>query len=198
MLSYIRGKLAAHTVHYCVIDVSGVGYKLFIPSNATHMLPQLGEEIMLHCSLIIRELSHSLYGFISPMERELFEQLLAVTGVGPKLALSVIGHISYNDLLCAIAAGNTAPLCKIPGIGKKTAERLLIEMRDKLELPPSCDVQGSSAGYPSRQLIADALSALINLGYTQNSSQKAIQQSMESTKEPHDLATLITSALQHL
>lgn len=199
MFAFIRGILVSATPQYCILDANGVGYKLFTPASALGQLPVIGEEIQLHSSFIVREQSQALYGFITAQERDLFELLIGTTGVGPKMALSIIGHLSIHDLHAAIAAGNCVALCKIPGIGKKTAERLIVEMRDKFKGIAPPDLASLSIPISGhQQAIADAMSALIHLGYTQATAQKAIQRGAESLPENADLATLITTALKNI
>jgi len=127
-----KGKLAHSSPASIIIDAGGIGYKIFIPANIFNALPQIGSEVMLQTSFVIRELSQTLYGFLSAHERDVFEALMGVTGIGPKTALAVIGHLSVHDLQRSIAGHDIATISKVPGIGKKTAERLIIEMRDKL------------------------------------------------------------------
>ena len=117
---------------HVVLDVGGVGYKLFIPTSLFSRLPQTGSTVLLHTSFIVRELWHALYGFLTSQERDVFEALMGVTGIGPKLALSLIGHLSIQQLHQAIVQEDISMICKVPGIGKKSSERLIIEMRDKV------------------------------------------------------------------
>jgi holliday junction DNA helicase RuvA len=199
MFAFIRGILVSATPLHCIIDVSGVGYKLFTPASLLGQLPAIGTEVLLHSSFIVREQSQALYGFITSQERDLFELLLGATGVGPKMALGIIGHLSIRDLHAAIAGGNSVVLCKIPGIGKKTAERLIIEMRDKFKTIAPPDLSSFSIPLSGhQQAISDAMSALIHLGYTQAIAQKAIQRGVDTLPENVDLATLITTALKHI
>lgn len=194
MYAYLEGTLCENTDSEVILDVSGIGYQIFIPVNASPNLVPLGHKVKLHTSLVIRENSHTIYGFLSKQEKELFEALLNVTGIGPKTALNVIGHISVYDFHKAVSKGDIPSLTRIPGIGKKTAERLLIEMRDKL---PNLVQEISKKEIPSLKL-RDALSALIHLGYAQNKAQKAIEKAIQETPSDVDLAVLITHSLKHL
>lgn len=199
MFAFIRGKLIAATPLHCILDAQGVGYKLFIPASALGQLPSVGSDVLLHCAFVVREQSQALYGFITSDERDLFETLLGATGVGPKMALSIIGHLSMEELQQAISHGNHIILCKIPGIGKKTAERLIIEMRDKFKAFSLSSSTSFAIKVPShQQTISDAMSALIHLGYSQAVAQKAIQKGVESLSENTDLAALITLALKNV
>lgn len=201
MYEYIQGPLIQAAGVQAIIDVNGLGYKILIPSHLSGQLPQIGQEVRLYISFVVREFSHALYGFLSPQERDLFETFMNVSGVGPKLALSIIGHLSFNELHAAVGNQNIAALCKVPGIGKKTAERLIIELRDKLTgfLPaPFSELPLPVNADPQNQKIHDAMSALINLGYTQIIAQKAIKNTLKDVPENIDLAELITLALKYV
>ncbi len=198
MFAFFRGVLVEATPLHCIIDVKGVGYKLCIPASALGKLPSIGDEVLLYSSFIVREMSQALYGFLSPQERDFFEILIGITGVGPKMALGLIGHLSLRELQQAIVAGDTIVLCKIPGVGKKTAERLIVEMRDKLKGIAPPDPSPFAIQLPQQQLISDAMSALINLGYTQAIAQKAIKRSIDSLPENVELPLLITTALKNV
>ncbi|MGZ3632895.1 MAG: Holliday junction branch migration protein RuvA [Parachlamydiaceae bacterium] len=198
MLAFIRGTLVVATPLYCILEAYGVGYKLWIPASTFGQLPQTGQEALLHSAFIVRELSQTLYGFLTVQERDLFELLLTVTGVGPKMALSIIGHLSCHQLHQAISSGDSFVLSKIPGIGKKTSERLILEMRDKLKSLLPLDPSPLSIALPPQQAIADAMGALMHLGYTQSVAQKAVQRSVDELPEDTDLATLITAALKNI
>lgn len=200
MFSYIKGLLTQATATYATIEAAGVGYKLFVPTNLFVNLPALGSALLLHSSFIVREQSQALYGFLTAQERDLFETLLNVSGIGPKLALSLLGHLSLDDLQQAIQQSNIALLSKVPGIGKKIAERLIIELRDKIGhlCPPDPSALSISLPKdPAAQKISDAMSALINLGYHQNLAQKAIKKALQEIPEESELAIIITSALKH-
>lgn len=201
MIAYIKGNLSFANPLFVVIETGGIGYKIFIPASLFSKLPQLQEEIVLHTSFVIREMSQTLYGFLTEQERDLFEALMNVTGIGPKLALSIIGHLPGAELHHAISNHDIPTISKVPGIGKKMAERLIIEMRDKIStiinLNPS-DFAVHATFDPRAQRVNDAMSALINLGYTQVTAQKAIKKTLKDLPETADLSELITSALQNL
>lgn len=201
MFVHIRGQLILASPSHAIVDVGGIGYKICISASAFGKLPQMGNEVFLHLSFVVRELSHTLYGFLSLQERDTFELLLGVTGIGPKIALSLIGHLSPHDLQKAVSNSDIFGICKVPGIGKKTAERLIIELRDKLAstLPrdPS-DLATAHLSDPNAQKVRDAMSALINLGYNQVTAQKAIKKTLSDLPEEADLASLITGALKNV
>lgn len=199
MFAYIRGKLVQASTSFAVVETGGIGYKVFLPVNAVARVPQIGSEITLHLSFVVREQAQSLYGFLTGSERDFFEALINVTGIGPKIGLALIGHMPLAELQKAIASEDTTVLCRIPGIGKKGAERLIVEMRDKVAgfgINPS-DLALQLSIDPKTQRITDAMSALINLGYNQVTAQKAIQRAMKDS-DTDDLTVLISTALKHV
>lgn len=204
MIAYIRGKVLQVLQAHVIIEAGGIGYKLLIAANVYGKIPSIGEEAALHTSFVVRELSQTLYGFLTLQERDFFEALMGVTGIGPKLALAIIGHMPLAELQRAIGQGDIPAICRIPGIGKKNAERLIIEMRDKvhgLAVDPSDFIAYASADPKASALsqrIHDAMSALINLGYNQMTAQKAIKKSLGEMAEEGDLPSLITAALSHI
>ena len=201
MFAYIKGKLIHSSPMSAILEAGGIGYKICIPANLFARLPQVGQEAQLYTSFVVREQSQTLYGFLTDQERELFETLLGVTGIGPKTALSLIGHMNVYELQSAISQGDLVAISKVPGIGKKTAERLIIEMRDKMGNLCSLDPSSLAvyrAADPKAQTIADAMSALISLGYNQVSAQKAIKKTLHDQPENADLAVLITNALKNI
>lgn len=201
MIAYIKGLLQCITPISVIVESSGIGYRIFIPLSVFSRLPAQGNSIFLYTSHVIREQSQTLYGFLNESECVFFEQLLNVSGVGPKLALSLIGHLSIHELGQAIADHNVNILCKVPGIGKKTAERLMVEMKDKIDslisLNPSHLAVHTQADHRSQHM-NDAISALISLGYNQATAQKAIKKTLTEIPESIDLSSLITSALKHV
>jgi len=196
MYAYIKGRLTHTTSVFAVLEAGGVGYQIHIPANSLSRLPPLGTETMLYTSFVVREQSQSLFGFLTEPERELFEILIQVSGIGPKTAISLIGHMDYNEFIDAVKDEDVKKICRVPGIGKKTAERLLLEIRDKLVGlggfdPEQFMVKGREG------VIKDAISGLINLGYNQAIASKAIQKVLESDQEGN-LAEMITMALKYV
>jgi len=200
MFAYIKGKLVDANPLSVIVDVGGIGYKIFISARAFGQLPKHGETVFLHTAFIVREASQTLYGFLASGERELFEALLNVSGVGPKLALALIGHLTLEDLQRAINAADTYSLSKVPGVGKRTAERLIVELKDKLPalFPRDIATSPEVTGNLGPVLIKDAVSALVNLGYTQAIAKKAIQDSLKELPEDVKLPVLITTALKNV
>ena len=200
MFAYLKGILMIAHPTYAIVDVQGIGYSLFIPCRLFEELPPLGQLVQFYTTFVVREFSHTLYGFLSSQERDVFEVLMNVTGIGPKLALSLIGHLTFLELQTAVAYQDLPTLCRVPGVGKKTAERLIVELKDKLpnllSLSPA-NLAISVSDYRS-QHIQDALLTLMNLGYNQNTAQKAIKQSLKDLPETADLALLITTSLKNI
>lgn len=200
MFSHLKGTLIAVNASHIVLDVGGVGYAIFVPCNLFDVLPPLGSFLQIHTSFVVREFSHSLYGFLESQEKELFELLLNISGVGPKLAISLMGHLNRSQLKVAVSEGNIKTLCKVPGVGKKTAERLVVELKDKLKelfshTPSELAISLSS---PLSEMEQDAVMALVNLGYSQNASQRAVKHTLNQMEQALDLPQLITSALKHI
>jgi holliday junction DNA helicase RuvA len=200
MFAYFKGILVEVHPHYVILEVQGIGYAINIPCRLLTELPPLGQATQLYTTLVVRETSHTLYGFSNSHERDLFEVLLNVTGIGPKLALSLIGHLTLQALESAIIQQDIMTLCRVPGVGKKTAERLIVELKDKLPnlLPISASQVAISITDPKIQKVQDAMLALMNLGYHQSQAQNAIKQSLKELPETADLALLITTSLQHI
>ena len=182
MIALLRGTLAYKSSDHVIIDVGGVGYRLFIPLSTFYSLPETGD-VSLFTHTHVREDAILLYGFLSMEEKELFGILISISGIGPKLAVNILSHIPAKDLKRAIASGDIKRLSSLPGIGKKTAERLVLELKDKVgpvhDLPEADGVKSiTSAGDISN----DVISALINLGYKENQARKVLE-SMELAPE---------------
>lgn len=192
MFEHIRGKLTAATPEKAIVEVGGLGYRLYIAFNSYAKLPAIGKEVFLFVYAHIREDSHKYFGFLTEGERDLFEQLNSISGVGPKTALALIGHMELAELHLAISQKNAMRLCKIPGIGKKTAERLLIELKDRVQKLPQAPVSGGG------KTVEDAIAALVNLGYPWPRSQRAIKQVLDSKEKTPELSELITLALRQI
>lgn len=172
MIGRLSGKLIEKQPPQVIVDVQGLGYEVDVPMSTFYNLPGLGEVITLFTHLVVREDAHLLYGFGTDDERRAFRQLLKISGVGPKMALSVLSGLSVADLAQAVTMQETGRLVKIPGVGKKTAERLVLELRDKLSHSPSIAASSES----SRTRGADVLNALLALGYNEREAQWALKQ----------------------
>jgi Holliday junction DNA helicase RuvA len=196
MYEYIKGTLTESSPFKVTLEVGGIGYGILIPLSAYSKLPSIGKEVIFYLTYVVREDSQRFYGFLTRDERSLFEKVTEVSGIGPKTALALIGHMEISALHNALAEGNIALLSKVPGIGKKTAERLMVEMRDKVKNLPLSVSEGGIAAH--KGVAADAISALIHLGYNPLQARKAIQTALDDSKDELPLAQLITSALQRL
>lgn len=172
MIGRITGTLLEKTPPQVLVDCRGVGYEIDVPMSTLYNLPAAGEAITLHTHLVVREDAHLLFGFGSLDERRVFRQLLKISGVGPKLALSVLSGLSIVDLAQAVAAKEAGRLVKIPGVGKKTAERLLLELRDKLDV---ATLEGGASSARNRDG-NDVLNALVALGYSDREANQVIKQ----------------------
>ena len=171
MIGRLSGILLEKNPPQILLDVQGVGYEVSVPMSTFYNLPALHERVLLHTHLIVREDAHLLYGFATDDERVAFRQLLKISGVGPKLALSVLSGLSLNDLASAVANKEAGRLTKIPGVGKKTAERLLLELQGKFTV--------SSSGSGSRATSShsgDVVNALLALGYNEKEADWAVKQ----------------------
>lgn len=192
MYAYIKGILAEAVPLEAVIEANGIGYRIFVSVKDFGRLPGIGDPLLLHTAFVVRELSQTLYGFLSKEERDLFEELITISGIGPKTGLAIIGHLSLEQLQDAVQAHDSAWLAKVPGIGKKTAERLLIELQGRFKirapLPQGAKLEGR---------LSDALQALMQLGYTQASAEKAVKKAADSLSPESDLSALITAALKY-
>lgn len=195
MYSYIRGTLVGIKEDGCLVEVQGVGYKVLMAANYACKLPHAPAEVFLHVSFVIREFSQALYGFMHESERDVFEKLLNISGIGPKLALSIIGHLSPGDLKSVLLNKDVATLCKVPGIGKKTAERLLLELKESALSLIEIDSKISAKNPP---LLQDAISALTNLGYNQTAAERAVKTTFETYQSPPDISELITASLRNV
>ena len=196
MMEYIKGTLASTTPEKTVVDVGGIGYKIFTPLSNYSKLPKIGKPVCFYILTVIREDSHKNYGFLTAGERDLFEALIEVSGIGPKTGLALLGHLEPSDLQVAISRSDVSGICKVPGIGKKTAERLIIEMRDRVKKSNTLSIPSPASG--DQTLSGDAISALINLGYQPVTAQKAIQSILSEKEEEPNLSDLISSALKKL
>lgn len=177
MIGRLRGVLAEKRPPYLLIDVQGVGYELEASLSTFYLLPEAGAEATLYTHLAVREDSHNLYGFATPAERTLFRSLIRVSGIGPRLALLILSGMNVEAFSRCVQQGDTASLMRLPGVGKKTAERLIVEMRDRIgALGPAIAVPaaGTTAPRPESPL-DDAISALVTLGYKLPEASRMVQ-----------------------
>jgi Holliday junction DNA helicase RuvA len=196
MIAQLRGQLVDKRPNQIVVDVAGVGYQVFIPLSTFYALGELHQEVSLLVYTHVREDALALYGFVTAREKHFFELLLSASGVGPVLALKILSGMSVEELLPAVRAGDLARLTTIPGVGRKTAERIVVELRDKLA---AMEAPERERAVPAgrTQVDADVISALVNLGYEQRAAEKAIE---EGRRDAGDIGfeSLLRATLQTL
>jgi Holliday junction DNA helicase RuvA len=188
VIGRIVGELVEKNPPQVIVVCHGVGYEIDVPMSTFYHLPRTGESVSLLTHMVVREDAHLLFGFLSAAERTAFRQLLKISGVGPKVALSVLSGLSVDDLAVAVASQDAARLTKVPGVGKKTAERLVLELRDKLPLAVSIARPDASPAS------GDVVNALLGLGYNEREAASAVKQLGADLP----LADAIRQALKHL
>ncbi|MGH8378371.1 MAG: Holliday junction branch migration protein RuvA [Gammaproteobacteria bacterium] len=170
MIGFLRGQILRRQPPHLLIDVHGVGYEVEAPMSTFYSLPEAGAEVLLYTHLVVREDAHILFGFGSETERRLFRALIRVNGVGPRLALTILSGISVDNFVRCVRDNDTAALTRLPGIGRKTAERLVVEMRDRLD-----EASGAAAVMGGMSPREEALSALVSLGYKPQEASHMLQ-----------------------
>ncbi|MGH9490310.1 MAG: Holliday junction branch migration protein RuvA [Terriglobales bacterium] len=191
MIAFLRGVLLERSPSRVVVDVHGVGYELLIPVSTFQALPAAGSQVELRVHTQAREDAIQLFGFATARERALFEHLLGVSGVGPKMALAALSGLSASELAAAIAASDLARLTAVPGIGKKTAERICVELRDRLG-----EFATTAAAPPLPAAAEEVLSALVNLGYARALAEKAVRRATERQPPASGFEELFKRSLQ--
>lgn len=195
MIAFLRGILLERTPNRVVLDVHGVGYELLIPVSTFQRLPAAGAEVALHAYTQAREDALQLFGFGTAREKAIFERLLSVSGVGPRMALAALSGLSVNELAAAIAASDLARLTAVPGIGKKTAERICVELRDKVGEWAAPEAQAKPSA-PLPAAAEEVLSALVNLGYARPLAEKAVRRASERQPAAAGFEELFKRSLQ--
>ncbi|MDZ7379972.1 MAG: Holliday junction branch migration protein RuvA [candidate division KSB1 bacterium] len=199
MIAHLHGVLAAKTVERVVIDVHGVGYQVVIPLSTYYALPDLQEQVTLLTTMYVREDTWRLYGFATPDEQAVFELLIGVSSVGPRLALNMLSSLSAADLRQAIAQAETRRLQAVPGVGRKTAERVVLELQEKMA---ALDLAAAGPNQPTvaeeEVVTRDVVSALLNLGYRQQEAEKAVRVARAKQDGSVTLEALLKDALQAL
>lgn len=199
MFSYISGTLVSKHPTSAVIDVAGIGYALSIPASSYQALPEVGARARLYVHLHVREDVFALYGFASEPERVIFDQMLAVSGVGPRLALAALSALGASELREVIVAGDVQALTRIPGVGRKTAERLALELKDRFSrveivgLPAEEDHRPRSSEDAAR---SDAVLALESLGLARSAAERSLRKALQSNPGPHTAEELVRLALR--
>lgn len=199
MIAHLHGTLLEKTTRSIIVDNAGIGYEVFIPLSTFYALPEKNEKVSLHIYTHVKEDALMLFGFQIPLEKDIFSLLISISGIGPKLALNILSGIGPDDLLGAMAHKDTVRLQSIPGIGKKTAERIALELSEKAQL-----MMGDMAPTLSqavigldKKILEDAVSALLNLGYSSKLSKNAVEKA-HSGREDMSLESLIKEALKVL
>ena len=177
MIDYIKGKLQLITMQKAIIEANGIGYGIFISSDFFQHAPPTGSEVKIFLSTVTREDSHRSYGLLSERQRELFEMFLNVSGVGPKTALAIVGQVTEEDLPRIILENDANRLSKIQGVGKKTAEKICLELKDKWKGDPFASMK-----FASSSIGTDAIAALVHLGYPYLRAEKAVKKILDSSK----------------
>lgn len=202
MISYVRGELTAVEKDKVIVDVGGVGYGVFMPEASMGMLPQMGEEIKLHTYLNVREDAMQLFGFLTRDDLEVFRLLIGVSGIGPKGGLSILSKLTADDLRFAVLSGDAKAISSAPGIGKKTAEKVIIELKDKLDLEEMLEPKDISpsaepvGGGLAEEIQTEAVQALVALGYGSTESLRAVKKvDLEQAKTVEDV---LKQALKNL
>ena len=197
MIAHLIGKLIYKSPDHSIVDVKGIGYKIFTPLSTYYVLPKTGESVTLHIHTRVREDELKLFGFLTEEEQTIFEKLITINKVGPKLALGILSGMAPANLLTAVMSNDAARLSAIPGVGKKTAERLTLEMKDKLsdltfEMAHQQDTEVPEGPYE------DALSALVNLGYKKPQAEKSLKSAYNKIGKDSSLEDLIKESLNNL
>ncbi len=185
MIAFLRGRVLNKQPNLLVVDVHGVGYEVHVPLSTYYDVGDAGADVALRIYTHVREEAFHLYGFLTTIEQQLFERLIAISGIGPKLAVAVLSGIEPRDLIGAVQRGDIARLTGIPGVGRKTAERMILELKDRLAQMDVAAGAGERVPVaPGERLRDDVLSALQNLGYHRPLAEKAVDSMLSSASEP--------------
>lgn len=189
MIGQLRGVILEKQPPRLLLEVQGVGYEIDAPMSTFYHLPDCGQEVLLHTHFVVREDAHHLYGFYTRAERELFRTLLKVNGVGPRLALTILSRMNPDEFTRCVAANDTESLVSLPGVGQKTAGRLIIEMRDRLKksLPLQSLPDAGHHADPRALILQDAVSALVSLGYKSHDAERAVKRMDDGTAKSEDI-----------
>lgn len=198
MIAFVRGKLVEALPTHVVIDVNGVGYEVYIPVSSYEKLPKIGSEVCLLTHLSIREDAHVLYGFVTQEERDIFRLLInTVSGIGPKIALNVLSGMSPTAFKGAVASGDVKALSKISGVGKKTAERIVVELKDKIGAVGAWEAESARRGMsPEEQKINDAVLALLALEFSRDEAFKAVREAYNQLGANATVEELVRASLR--
>ncbi|MEI8172882.1 MAG: Holliday junction branch migration protein RuvA [Deltaproteobacteria bacterium] len=199
MIARISGLLIFKSISHAIVDAHGIGYRIFLPLTTFYELPDTSQPVTLHIHTHVKDDAINLFGFYSSEEKEVFQLMISVSGIGPKLALNILSGISAGDLIAAVSRGDLNRLIRIPGVGKKMAERIILELKDKMIKMVSFEsVDKDSNALSTDELKLDALSALINLGYKNQSAKTALDRIINEFPEPMTLEILLKRTLKIL
>ena len=197
MIAYLRGRISEKQPNRVIVDVNGVGYDVSVPLSTFYGLGEPGSNVALRIHTHVREDALALYGFATPLEQDLFERLIGVSGIGPRLALAVLSGIEPAELMRAIERGDVARLTSIPGVGKKTSERIVLELKDRLPAARAIAAADGAAATESASLRDDVLSALLNLGYHRPLAEKAVTSALRTAPD-ESFERILKQALREL
>ncbi len=197
MIGLLRGQLLKRDPAHVIVEVNGVGYRVFVPLSTYYRLPDERTEVLLHTVTYLREDALHLYGFITERERALFDLLRGVTGIGPRLAINILSGITAEELAAAIGRADLVRLSAIPGVGRKTSERIILELKEKI-LPLLEPAVAAPEGDRSEEVLQDVVSALLNLGYNRSAASKAAAKALRTVDGDQDFETVIRQALRLL
>lgn len=200
MIGQLRGTLVAKSPPEIVVDVGGIGYEVQVPMSTVYELPDVGQELLIHTHFVVREDAQLLYGFHDLKSKSMFRSLIKVNGVGPKMALGILSSMQADEFVRTVRSNDVVAMTKMPGIGKKTAERLIIEMRDRLDEwgDASSQAQSSSPSINTSSMTRDAETALISLGYKPPQAARAIALVSKDNPDIADSEELIRLALKSM
>ncbi len=195
MIASIKGILSYKSISHIIVDVQGIGYRIMVPLSTFYELPDIGQSVELNIHTHVREDLINLFGFITPKEKEIFQLMVSISGIGPRLAINILSGISAEELTRALSAGNAGKLVSVPGVGRKTAERMIVELKDRVVKISAVETLSEVEDEPIKE---DALSALINLGYKSATAQKAVDEAFEKFEDERTLELLLTESLKIL
>lgn len=200
MISYIRGELIAIEDDKAIVDVNGVGFGIYMPSQSLNLLPSVGEEVKIHTYMNVREDAIQLYGFLTRDDLYVFKLVIGVSGIGPKGGLGILSKLTADELRFAVMAHDVKTISSAPGIGKKTAEKLIIELKDKLSIEDVFEKETASpeniSGHASSQVQAEAVQALVALGYSNSEALKLVKK--VSITEDTSVESVLKQALKYM
>lgn len=193
MIARLAGTILEKQPTRLVVDVAGVGYEVQVPLPTSQAAGEAGADVLLHTVMVVREDAHTLYGFATVEERDLFRKLIGVSGIGPKIALGALSGSSPSQLVTALREQDLATLTRLPGVGKKTAERMVLELKDAL-----AGFRGAAPAEAAVQSHADAVGALVSLGYSRPAASDAVKKAVQTAGRDADVETLVRTALTRL